>query len=89
MRTNHLMLTDLLKTYHPETRGVVNAKEVELITCILCLNDMNILQLRNLRDFAVLFLTKKGTETSAEDWDRMSAITCVIDNRIFDLGGEV
>ena len=89
MRTNHLMLTDLLKTYHPETRGVISEKEVELIRLTLRLSDMTILQLRNLRDFVVLFLTKKGTETSAEDWDRMSAIVCVIDNQIFLLGGDV
>ena len=48
MKTNYLMLTDLLKIYHPETRGVVSASEVDTITTTLCLDEMNILQLRNL-----------------------------------------
>ena len=51
-----------------------------------CLDEMDILQLRNLRDFTVLHL---GRSEKREDWDRMSAITHVIDSRIFDLGGEV
>lgn len=89
MRTNHLMLRDLLETYHPARRGLVNSDEMYLITSTLYLSEMNLLQLRNLRDFTVLFLTRKGTETSNEDWDRMSAITSVIDNYIVKLGGEV
>ena len=89
MKTNHLMLSELLKTYHPEERGIISKSEMDLIIDILCLDKMDILQLRNLRDFTVLFLTKKGTDTSWEDWDKMSAIVCVIDNYIIDLGGEV
>ena len=30
-----------------------------------------------------------GKSDTMEDWDRMSAITSVIDNKIFNLGGEL
>ena len=89
MKTNHLMLKELLDQYHPEKKGFISSNEVDLITNTLCLEDMNVLQLRNIRDFTVLYLTKKGADTSWEDWDRMSAITCVIDNKICDCVGEV
>jgi hypothetical protein len=89
MTTNHLMLSELLKTYHPEGRGIISKSEMDLIIDTLCLDEMDVLQLRNLRDFTVLFLTKKGTDTSWEDWDRMSAITTLIDIHISQLGGEV
>lgn len=89
MKTNHLMLTELLNEYHPAERGIISAEEMNLIVNTLCLDEMDILQLRNLRDFTVLFLTKNSTDTSWEDWDRMSAITCAIDHYIFKLGGEV
>ena len=86
MKTNFQMLRELLEVYKPEERGFLNKYENELITQTLCLNEMDILQLRNLRDFTVLHL---GRSEKREDWDRMSAITHVIDSRIFDLGGEV
>ena len=89
MKTNYLMLSELLKEYHPEKRGLISKNEKDLIINTLCLDEMDILQLRNLRDFTTLFLTKKGTDTSWEDWDRMSAITTLIDVHISQLGGEV
>lgn len=89
MKTNFQMLSELLKDYHPERRGLVNKKEMDTIAHILCLEEMDIMQLRNLRDFTVLFMTKKGRDTSYEDWDRMSAITGTIDRFVVKLGGEV
>ena len=86
MKTNHLMLRDLLEVYHPESRRIVNAKEVALIRDTLCLEEMDILALRNLRDFTVASM---GHSEAMEDWDRMSAITYVIDTQIVELGGEV
>lgn len=86
MNTNYLMLKELLNEYHPIDRGFVSAYERKQITDILCLDEMNILQLRNLRDFTVSHL---GHSEKMEDWDRMSAIIYVIDLRIFELGGEV
>ncbi len=86
MRTNFLMLKDLLKQYTPETEGIINHNEYHLIESALCLSEMDILQLRNLRDFTVAHL---GRSDNAVDWDRMSAIVHVIDNHIVELGGEV
>lgn len=89
MKTNYLMLSELLKEYRPAKRGLISKNEKDLIINTLHLEEMDILQLRNLRDFTTLFLTKKGTDTSWEDWDRMSAITTLIDVHISQLGGEV
>jgi hypothetical protein len=86
MKTNYLMLKELLEQYTPKERGIANRDEIKLIKDTLCLKDMDILQLRNLRDFTVAHL---GHSDSLVDWDRMSAITYVIDTCIVRLGGEV
>lgn len=86
MYTNFQMLRKLLDDYHPEQRGIVNWSEYRHIHDTLHIGDMDILQLRNLRDFTVLYLSESD---DMEDRDRMSAITCVIDSRIVYLGGEV
>jgi hypothetical protein len=86
MNTNFQMLKELLEKYHPETRGIVSLYEMDMIEKTLHLDEMNVLQLRNLRDFTVLHL---GRSEKMEDWDRMSAITTVIDMKISDLGGDV
>jgi hypothetical protein len=80
------MISDLLDKYTPEERGLVNQYEYQTIESSLCLNEMDILQLRNLRDFTVAYI---GRSDSLVDWDRMSAIVDVIDNYIVKLGGEV
>ena len=84
MKTNFLMLKELLEKYHPAERGVISYDERLLIEKILCLHDMDILALRNLRDFVVLALSKHG---DTESWDKMSAITHVIDMEISYNGG--
>ena len=86
MNTNFQMLRELLEKYHPEQRGIMNAEEAELIRKTLHIDEMDILQLRNLRDFTVTHMCRSE---KMEDWDRMSAITYRIDHRIVDLGGEV
>ena len=86
MKTNFQMLRELLEVYQPEQRGFLNKYEIELIKQTLHLDEMDILQLRNLRDFTVLHI---GRSEKMEDWDKMSAITHCIDTRIFELGGEV
>ena len=86
MNTNFQMLRELLKVYHPEERCILSREENNLIKQTLHIDEMDILQLRNLRDFTVLYL---GKSEDMEDWDRMSAITHCIDTRIFNLGGEV
>lgn len=86
MKTNHVMLKELLETYTPEQQGIVSAGEMILIANTLHLNEMDIIDLRNLRDYTVLKLSRSE---SLVDWDRMSAITYIIDCQIVRLGGEV
>ena len=86
MDTNFHMLRELLEKYHPVERGIMNLAENKLIRETLHIDEMDILQLRNLRDFTVSHL---GRSTKMEDWDRMSAIVHVIDMRLIELGGEV
>lgn len=86
MQTNNLMLRELLDVYHPKERGILLNEENELIKKTLHIDEMDILALRNLRDYVVMRLS---VSDNIEDWDRMSAITCCIDCAISDLGGEV
>jgi hypothetical protein len=86
MNTNFQMLRELLEKYHPETRGIVSLYEMDMIEETLHLSEMDIIALRNLRDFTVLHL---GRSEKMEDWDRMSAIATVIDMKISELGGDV
>ena len=86
MKTNYQMLRELLEKYHPEQRGIMSRAESALIKGTLHIDEMDILQLRNLRDFAVEYM---GRSEKMEDWDRMSAITYAIDLKIVELGGEV
>jgi hypothetical protein len=80
------MLKELLEKYHPAQRSIMNPSEYTLIKETLHIDEMDILQLRNLRDFTVLYL---GRSEKMADWDIMSAITHVIDMKISELGGEV
>ena len=84
MKTNFVMLKELLEIYHPEDMGFISHDERLLIEKTLCLHDMDILALRNLRDFVVLFLSSREDR---ESWDQMSAITHVIDMEISYNGG--
>lgn len=86
MNTNFIMLRELLDKYHPAQRGLISSCEYDLVTETLCIDEMNILQLRNLRDFTVSHM---GRSEKMEDWDRMSAITYVIDSKLVELGEEV
>lgn len=86
MKTNYLMLKDLLEKYHPVKRAIMSLAENTLIRETLCIDEMDILQLRNLRDYTVAHMSRSE---KMEDWDRMSAITYAIDLRIVELGGEV
>lgn len=95
--TNFQDVKKLLEVYHPEVRGFVSAKEEALIIRTLHLDQRDILDLRNLRDFVVLFLSKgdipdghgcSTQEQEMENMDKMSAITCIIDHKIWSLGGK-
>ena len=84
MKTNYQMLKELIEVYHPTEMGFVSYDERLLIEKTLHLHDMDILALRNLRDFVVLFLSNRDDR---ESWDQMSAITHVIDMEISYQGG--
>lgn len=82
------MIQDLEEVYSPLHRGIVCMSEIYLINEKLCLDKMNELQLRNLRDFVVIYydmLYKESEEDGQRDYtyiDKMSAVTCVIDDRL-------
>ena len=86
MQTNNLMLRELLGIYHPKERGILLNNEHELIKKTLHIDEMDVLALRNLRDFVVMRLS---VSENMEDWDRMSAITCCIDYAISNLNEEI
>lgn len=90
MKTNFQMLRELNKEYDamPHVRGIVSMKEIYLINEKLCLDKMDILGLRNLRDFIVLFFDRDD-EIDFDKMDKVSAFVAVIDNKIFNMGGEV
>ena len=88
MKTNFQMIRELNKIYNPKEKGIVLNEEIILIKKTLHLEEMDILQLRNLRDFVVLYLSNFENEKISLT-DKISAITAVIDNEIFSKGGEV
>ena len=88
--TNFQNLKELLKGYVPKHFGIVAADECKLIKSSLQMERMEVIDLRNLRDFVVLFFSRKNKDTlDMADMDRMSAITAVIDQEILNKGGEV
>lgn len=94
MDTNFQMLRELLGKYQPKQRHFISVEETKLIKETLHIAEMDILALRNLRDFTVMFLSREAkenetTENIMENWDKMSAITYVIDAEIAEKGGEV
>ena len=78
------MLKELNQKYNPETEGIVSKEEQKVIKETLCLAEMDILALRNLRDFTVMFYSHKD-----DRYDKTSVIVYVIDTEIFNRGGEV
>jgi len=79
-KTNFQMLRDLLEVYIPERMGIATAGEVKLIKEKLRLENMSVLELRNMRDFVVAYM-------GVDDMDRMSAIVAVVDGELFDRNG--
>lgn len=61
-----------------------------LIRQALHLDRRDILDLRNLRDFVIVFFDKDREKAEFwENMDKMSAITAMIDQKIWELGGEI
>lgn len=76
----------------PRKEGILFNDEVKQIKEGLDLDTLDIEELRNLRDFIVLFYSSRITDDkdkSLEVMDKISAITSVIDQQIFNLGGEI
>ncbi len=90
-KSNFNALRELLEVYQPEMQGIVTKKEKQLITKILQIEEMNPLELQNLRDFTVLYLSRdcKDIKKDRENSDKMSAIVHVIDLKKLELGGNV
>lgn len=94
--TNFHNLKELLEVYEPESRGVMTDEEYQLIEEKLEIKSMEVMELRNLRDFVVLYLSRHPNEGNLmNDYligkmvDKASAITAVIDKALFDKGVEV
>lgn len=93
MDTNFQLCKKLLD-FHPNKLGILSAAEVEKIEETLCLNEMDVLQLRNLRDFAVMYYSghSENAEESNEKtrfMDIMSGVVSVIDCHVVKQGAEV
>ena len=96
MKTNFRMLLEL-KDYTPANPHFTSDEEVQKITDTLHLKEMDILGLRNLRDFVVLYYENKelhdkdnaDINVTMDNWRAMQSITAVIDHTIWELGGEV
>lgn len=87
-KTNFQMLQELLKTFRPAEKSVLSSEEVAKIRTTLCIPEQEVLSLRNLRDFTVLFLSNKEDE-NIDYHDIMSGIVHVIDLEILNKGGDV
>jgi hypothetical protein len=94
MKTNYQLVRSLYYKFKPVTRGILSGEEVSIIREDLCLRDMDVLQLRNLRDFTVLFFSvqmdkSNDVEMVMSNSDKLSGICAVIDDEIVKKGGEV
>lgn len=83
--TDFVLLKRLAEVYHPATRGFISGPEAELIRDYLEIDCRTVLQLRNLRNTVVMMLGP----IFQENFDKVSAITHVIDMELFDRGEEV
>ena len=76
MRTNFQMVREFAD-YMPQDKHITSREEIELISKHFCLEEMNALELQNLRDFVVLFYT--SNESIFDKREAMYSITAVID----------
>jgi len=82
-----------LKDFYPESFGIISGDEKKIIEDVLEIRKRDVLSLRNLRNFTVLFYSRERDGATHEDIvrdrDKMSAICAVIDSALFALGAEV
>lgn len=90
-QTNYHALQTLLEQYTPERSGFVSAAQLKMIKKELEIENRDVMSLRNLRDFVVLYcsMLSLNREDKLLNMDRISAITAVIDSQIVKLGGKV
>lgn len=88
MITNFIMMKTLDKEYTPKNRGLISEDEQEIIKELLKLEERSLLDLRNLRDFVVLWYDCSSSTSEKEEddvkkrmlaMDKCSAITHLID----------
>lgn len=93
MRTNFENIKALEENYTPKQRGTVSASEILMIKYWLQIREMSVLELRNLRDFVVMFYSIQenieDTEKMIDRMDKMSAITHVIDSELLNREVEI
>lgn len=83
--TDFVLITRLCEVYYPTQRGFISGPELELIQNYLEFDRRNILQLRNLRNAVVCFMS----QIDDKDFDRISAITHAIDTELLNRGAEI
>ena len=94
MDTNYNMLKKLLEDFKPKEQCILSGKEKSKIENTLCLEQMDLIQLHNIRDFTVTFIAGKirdeqNVKNTIDQMDILSGITAVIDEKIYTLGGEI
>ena len=83
--TDFVLIKRLSEIYHPAQKCIVSGPEMLLIQKYLEFDRRSVLQLRNLRNSVVMLMS----EIDNRDFDRMSAITHVIDMELLNRGVEI
>ena len=91
IKTTNFQMTRELKDWYPKHFGFINGDEVEKIKRTFQIDERDEINLRNLRDFVVMFYSreKDDTKQTIKNMDKMSAIVSVIDDKLFNIGAEV
>ena len=91
-KTNFQIMREL-KDWYPKCFGIISNEEIQKIADTFQIAERDEINLRNLRDFCVMFYSRDDDEEdkrkTIEDMDKLSAIVHVIDHRLFTLGCEV
>ena len=92
MRTNMQML-QTIDNWYPKNKYSVTGDEIRYIKDMLELDEMTIRDLRNMRDTIVLWFEVIKDDCDIDGYmkevEKMSALTSIIDDKLFRLGAEV
>jgi len=88
-KTNFQM-TQELKNWFPEHLGIISGEEAQKIFDTFQLAERDEINLRNLRDFCVMFYSKDRDDEKEliKNMDKVSAIVAVIDEKLLSIGAE-